>query len=145
MFLRSTGAFIFLAAGLVCGCSEPPRGGPRLQTSPVTGVIQVDGQAAELVEITCQAEGENAALKYPLSTMTDKDGKFALTTYQSGDGLPEGVYLLSFKWQEPGIVPKDKFNGAYADPKKSGHKLTVVKGQKNELGVLDLSSKGPSQ
>jgi hypothetical protein len=128
---------------LITGCSQPPRGGPREKTYPVTGVVVVDGEPTEMVEVVCHPDGESSKIKYDVSTMTDKDGQFSLTTYQSGDGLPEGTYILTFKWMEPGFVPKDKFKGAYADPTKSTQKVTVVTGQKNDLGEIELSSKGP--
>ncbi|WP_010588446.1 hypothetical protein [Schlesneria paludicola] len=136
---------MLLVTGLLIGCHQPPTGGPRLPTSPVTGIVFVDGNPAEMVEVTCQSDGESSAIKYPLTTTTDKDGKFSLTTYQTGDGLPEGTYVLAFKWLEPSLVPVDKFKGAYADLKKSTFKVTVIKGQKCDAGTIELSSKGPGK
>lgn len=125
-----------------CSSGELP-GGPRLETTPVTGIVHVDGNPAELVEVECHPAPDSTGIKYPISTTTDKDGIFTLTTYESSDGLPEGTYTLSFKWLEPALVPKDKFKGAYANPQKSQHKITVVKGQETVIGVIELSSKGP--
>ena len=134
---------VLVSVGLfLVGCSsgELP-GGPRFETSPVTGTIQIDGVPAELVEVECHPAPDSTAIKYPISTMTDKDGIFTLTTYESSDGLPEGTYTLSFKWLEPGLVPRDKLKGAFSDPRKSEHKITVVKGQETEIGIIALSSK----
>ena len=136
---------VVIVVGLLVGCHQPPQGGPRLPTSPVTGVVLIDGNPVEMVEVTCQADGDSAAIKYPLSTMTNKEGKFALTTYTSGDGLAEGTYVLTFKWLELSLAPVDKFKGAYADVKKSKHKITVEKGKKCDAGTIELSSKGPGK
>lgn len=134
---------VLLMALAVSGCSQGPRGGPRLHTSPVIGVVHVDGQPAEMVEVSCHPEGETSKIKYAVSATTDKDGKFKLGTYQGGDGLPEGVYKLTFQWIEVGLASKDKLKGAYADPKKSEWKAMVAgnKGEVVDLGVIDLKSK----
>lgn len=132
-----------LVVTAITGCSEELPGGPRFKTQPTRGIVKVDGQPAELVEVNCHPAADSRNVKYTLSTMTDKDGKFELTTYTSSDGLPEGTYTLSFKWIEPGFVPKDKFKGAYADPKKSKFQVTVEDGKESDLGVIELSSKGP--
>jgi len=134
---------VLLAAIVFSGCSKPQRGGPRLTTSPVFGIVQVDGQATEMVEVNCHPEGDTSKIKYTVTSMTDKDGKFTLGTYEGGDGLPEGIYTLSFKWIETGFAPKDKFRGAYADPAKSEHKVTIKgdKGEKIDLGIIELKSK----
>jgi 5-hydroxyisourate hydrolase-like protein (transthyretin family) len=129
---------------LVAGCSQELPGGPRFETYPTRGVVRVDGQPAELVEVSCHPAADSKNVKYTLSSMTDKDGKFELTTYTSSDGLPEGTYKLSFRWIEPSFVPKDKFNGAYADPSKSKFQITIENGKESDLGVIELSSKGPS-
>jgi hypothetical protein len=143
MKLLPASVFFFLAGLFLTGCSsgELP-GGPRFETSPVTGTIHIDGVPAELVEVECHPAPDSTGIKYPISTMTDKDGVFTLTTYESSDGLPEGTYTLSFKWLEPGLVPRDKLKGAFSDPKRSQHKITVVKGQETVIGIVELSSKG---
>ncbi len=135
--------FVFVAMLFVVGCSRPQRGGPRLATSPVFGTVNVDGQPTEMVEVNCHPEGDTSKIKYTVTSMTDKAGKFTLGTYEGGDGLPEGTYTLSFKWIETGFAPKDKFKGAYADPAKSEHKITIHggKAEKIDLGVIELKSK----
>ena len=137
--------FAVILLALIVGCREQQRGGPRLETYATTGVVKIDGEPGDLVEVQCHPGPDATGIKYTLSTMTDKDGKFSLTTYESGDGLPEGTYTLTFQWLEPGFVPKDKLKGAYADPKKSTHSIKVVKGQPTDAGVIELSSKGPAK
>lgn len=132
---------VLLIAVSCFGCSQPPRGGPRLSTSPFTGVVNVDGEPAEGVEVTCTPEPGSSQINYPLVATTDSDGQFKFGTYQSGDGLPEGNYILTFAWPELSMVPKDRLNKAYANPGKSDHKVTVVKGEPNDLGEISLSTK----
>ena len=127
---------------LINGCSSgEPQGGPRIATFPVHGTVEVDGVPAELVEVICTPAPDSTGVKYPISSMTDMVGAFTITTYEASDGLPEGTYTLTFKWLEPSLVPIDKFDGAFADPSSSQHKITVVKGQETDIGVIKLSTK----
>ena len=130
-------------AGLFCGCSSPRRDGPRLDTTPVTGVVEVDGEPAESLLVECHPQPGADTIKHPLTGMTDAEGRFSMSMYQAGDGLPEGTYNLVFVWEEMGLPPKDKLKGAYADPKKSKHQITVVTGESNDMGLIELSTKGP--
>jgi hypothetical protein len=131
---------MLLLALLVAGCSEEQRGAPRLKTYPVTGTVLVDGVPAASLTVECHPE-PGAQLKHEVATFTDENGKFSIGTYESKDGLPEGTYALAFIWPEMGIVAKDKLKGAYADYKKSEHKVTVVTGQPNDLGEINLKTK----
>ena len=136
--------FVLVSLLILAGCSEPQRGGPREKTSPVTGTINVDGVAAGFVQVECHPES-GSPIKYALSTLTDEKGIFSLTTYEANDGLPPGTYILTFAWPEPGLAPIDKLKGAYANPKKSKHKITVVDGQDTAIGTIELSTKGPGK
>ena len=86
---RSVSAIIVL---LLAGCSDGPRGDRPFTTHPVTGIVHIDGQPAERVQVDCHPAADSSTVKYMLSTVTDKDGRFSLSTYDSGDGLPEGTY-----------------------------------------------------
>ncbi len=126
---------------IVAGCSKPTRGGLREKTFPLTGLIEVDGTPAEGVEVQCNPDPGNKAVKYPVSATTDKDGRFTVATYQKGDGLPAGKYVMTFSWMEPGLSPKDRLKGAYTDPKKSKHSVTITEGEKTEVEDIALSTK----
>lgn len=128
---------------LLAGCSDAPRGERNFEISPASGVVHVDGEPTPRVKIKCYPEGDSS-LKYPLTTATDETGRFSFSTYESGDGIPAGTYTLTFEWQkEVSLVAVDAFNGAYADPTTSEHKITIVNGQENDLGTIELSSQGP--
>ena len=132
---------LLLSLFLIGGSHSAPQGGPRFRTSPVTGTIQVDGVPAESLQVECHPN-PGQEIKYPVTAMTDTNGKFSLATYEASDGLPSGSYTLVFLWLEPGIGNVDRLKGAYSDPKKSTHKVTVEAGKSMDLGVIDLSTKG---
>lgn len=133
---------ILTLALLPIGCSKA-KGPPRLKTTPVSGIIHVDDQPAVAVTIECHPQSPESPIKYPVMTMTDGTGKFALGMYQAGDGLPEGKYVLVFRWEEVGLAPKDRLKGAYSNPAKSKHEFTV--GDKpQDLGTIQLSTKNPA-
>jgi hypothetical protein len=133
------GALLLLAL-ILAGCSSEQRGGPRMATYPVTGIVTVDGKPAAQLTVECHPE-PGAQLKHEVATLTDDQGKFSIATYEAGDGIPEGSYKLAFIWIEPGIAARDRLKGAYADKKKSTHTVTVVKGQPTDLGTIELTTK----
>jgi len=145
--IRRECALIVLLLSVGCGGNELP-GGPRLETHSVTGVVQIDGTPTENVEVTCYPDADLSGIKYPVVGVTNKEGVFSLTTYNTGDGLPEGTYSLTFKWFEAVMTlapPKDLLKGAYTDLNNSQHKITVVKGKETEVGIIELSSIGPDK
>ena len=139
---------LFLAAtllALVGGCFGS--GNSRIPTYPVTGVVVVDGQPAEAVRITLNnVNGMDPQNPTHSETFSDKDGKFALSTYEQGDGVPEGEYVLTFFWGT--INPfnmqyggPDKLKEKYVDPQSSKFRIKVEKGKPADMGRVELSSK----
>ena len=125
------------------GCKKAPEGEPRVTTSPVSGIVLIDGEPVEMVEVKCHPEPGTSEIKYPLTASTDKDGKFSMTTYEAGDGLPEGTYTLTFQALQMGFVTQDKLRGKFSDPKKSKQtvKSTGVKADVVDLGTIELKTK----
>jgi hypothetical protein len=127
-----------------CGGNEPF----RKPTSPVKGKITVDGkEPGSGIQIACHAVAGFDAVNPSVSTgESNPDGTFVLSTYQTGDGIPAGDYVLLFTWQEFNIMArsysgKDKLNGKYATPETSTIKITVKEGEENDMGVIDLTTK----
>src|SRR5687768_8776191 len=69
------------------------------ETFPVSGQVHVDGRPANKVFATChnvkELDQENV---HRTLALTDETGKLEFSTYQSGDGVPEGEYVLTFEW-----------------------------------------------
>lgn len=127
---------------LCAGCGEP-RGGPRVETSPLTGKVLVDGTPTANVLVACYPESQSEAVKNKLMIKTDEEGVFSMATYEAGDGVPEGVYRLTFECMEGTLLGKqtDRLKGAYVDPNKSKFEVTVKKGETNDLGEINLTTK----
>jgi hypothetical protein len=79
-----------------------------------------------------------------------EDGTVSLTTYQQGDGAPEGEYGVTVVWETKGdpkgglafegggVAASDKLEGRYGNPTAPKIKATVKSGQANDFTfVLD--------
>ncbi len=80
------------------------------------------------------------------SALTGEDGKFEISTYQSGDGLPPGDYVLTFMWGKMNLIAgsyggPDQLEKKYLDPEKSEFKVTVKEGEPVDLGEIKLVTK----
>lgn len=134
---------MILVLGLGCSEEQPF----RKATSPARGTVTVDGLPPGTgIQIQCHPAG-SPDTEHPTvsSTETDPAGKFAISTYQSGDGLPAGEYTLTFTWQEFNVISRsysgeDKLNGRYSDPATSTIKLSVKEGEENDMGVIELTT-----
>jgi hypothetical protein len=136
---------LVIAALVAVSCSKSDPN--RKETFPVTGELYVDGQPAPLVQISMHDKA-GADTNQPTfsSTLSDQDGKFALSTYEEGDGAPPGDYVLTFTWQEFNVLSRgysgpDKLNGKYSDPKKTPFEVKVEKGKPTDLGRIELKTK----
>lgn len=112
----------------------------------MTGEVYVDGAPAAQVVIQCtNVLGLDKEQPTISKAVTDDAGKFEISTYESGDGMPEGDYVLTFTWGDYNAIARsygpDKLKNKYADPDKSEHKFTVVKGEPTDLGRIDLQTK----
>jgi hypothetical protein len=135
---------LFVFALWFSGCGpKPPQGEPRYKTTPVTGIVQIDGQPVAGVIVTFVVEPGTSELARNATAQTDEEGQFAATTYTKDDGLPAGTYALTFKWKEVGFAKgdRDKLKSAYANPKSSQTKVTVEDDVPQDLGIIELSTK----
>lgn len=142
-----------LFAPLLSGCGEKAEPMKRDAVSKVTGTVLIDGKAEPAVAVRlARADGAAGTPGSPQTLMpsafTDAAGKFSIGTYDKGaegDGAPNGKYVLIFQWGTfnllgGGRYEGDKFNGKYADPKKSEFKVEVA-GQPVEVPTIDLDTK----
>jgi hypothetical protein len=127
-----------------CGGSDQPY---RKPTVPVTGQVLVDGQPpSSPIKVMCHDE-KGMDQEHPSVSwcMTGDDGKFALSTYEAGDGVPPGSYVLTFEWGQLNMFSMqyggpDKLKGRYSDPKQSQVRVTAGE-EPVDLGRIELTTK----
>ena len=141
--------FSTIAGSVLTGCSkkEEPF---RKQTSGVSGQVIVDGvpvPAENPMKVDCHnVAGMDQEHPTISSALTREDGKFEISTYESGDGLPAGEYVLTFMWGKMNLIAgtytgPDKLKGKYNNPDKSQFKISVKEGEPVELGEIKLKTK----
>ena len=146
------GTLILALCLWLSACSSPEvRLPPDAQkTTPVKGMITVDGKPGWGVEITLHPKPGTTA---PASAVTkgegDKEGRFTFATYVAADGAPAGEYVLTFKQIDRTTIhilggddgPPDMFRGAFADPARSDHPVTIPDSDEIfDLGTIELTS-----
>ncbi len=146
----STGLLLTASIGFaLTGCSseEQPF---RKETSGLTGQVFVDGTpvpTAKPLKVECHnvagVDQEHPSIS---SALTGEDGKFEISTYESGDGVPEGDYTLTFMWGKMNLISAsyggpDELKGKYSNAKESSFKITVKKGEPAEFGKIELTTK----
>jgi hypothetical protein len=96
--------WIFIVA--LAGCSSS-------RTSPVTGVVTLDGKpvADASVQFVPQGKGRDA------TAQTDKNGEFAMSTFKPRDGMLPGEYKIVIT---PSTGPVDPTQYASSDAAMSG-------------------------
>jgi hypothetical protein len=137
---------------VAAGCSSS-QSKDRLPVFRTTGEIHVGGQPAEGVTVVLiPAEGSEAAgKKLSPSAVTEVDGTYQISTYDQGDGAPEGEYRITLKrYVDPssgkngppeGFMPEvDRWNGKYSKPDKSPWKASITQGD-NVLDTIDVDER----
>jgi hypothetical protein len=107
--------FGFLALTACCylvGCN-----GSNPSTSPVSGVVTLDGKAVEGASVVFNPV--DPALR-PAMGITDAQGKYVLGTFKADDGAMPGQYKVTVTkyWSEAGDSPYDKPAEPEAKPAK---------------------------
>lgn len=138
------GCMLFACVALLPGCSGDDRNWK--ETIPVTGLVLVDDKPAEGVMLTFHPDGGwDTAQPTETKAMSDKEGKFAASTYEIADGAPKGNYTLTIEWPTLNKISMtfdgDALGGKYSKPAKSEYKLEVISGQSVDLGTLKLQGK----
>lgn len=113
---------------VLVGLSMTSCGGKKefLDVFPVTGRINVNGEpAAEcMITLTRTFEMDHPRRVWPYG-LTDENGVFKITSYNAGDGAPEGEYIVTIEWKErSGLLNNnfdgmDRLDGAYANVEKN--------------------------
>lgn len=128
------------AAAAVIGCGgdvAPPR------AYPVSGTVLVKGKAIAGVKVSFHAQFKMGAYNFTPFGVTDKEGRFTVTTRTANDGAPPGDYHLTFEKFQAGSdkngqdIDIDVWKGKYGDPAR-GEKVTIASGD-NVLGPFQLN------
>lgn len=145
-FMPFRAALLALAVGTavaVSGC-----GNDKMSTRPVTGTVLVNKKpAAGAMVIFCPTSGSEELMKMRPFGVVGADGKFELTSFDKGDGLPEGDYKVLVRWpasssgnQVDGTVSMtgpDRLRGKYMNLEKTP--LSVkVESSTSELPPFEL-------
>lgn len=136
-------AALLLSVLTAAGCSETPTG--RVPVHKTSGVITVDGRAPEGALIVLHPKSP-AGDAPSASGRVKNDGTFELTTYETGDGAPEGEFVVTLDWRKlekvngefvlgPNLAPK-----AYTRPATSNAVVRVASGM-SVLPKLEIKRK----
>jgi hypothetical protein len=132
-------------APLVLGCSKSNSG--RIPVYPTSGKVTFKGQPVEGAEIalyglTPELAGPGTV---PPVGVTDASGVFYLRSFDPDDGAPAGKFNVTIVWPDAATSGgdsemqqrKDRLQGRYSDPKKSGLTVDVPEGG-GELPPFEL-------
>lgn len=128
-----------LTASLGCGQSGPD----RVAVHPAAGAITVKGQPAHGAFVTLHpTSGAAADVPLPRASV-ERDGSFRVSTFDGGDGAPEGDYVVTVRWYKlvgrgldavagPNVIPPK-----YSQPQSSNLTVRIPAGQ-NQLPPIKL-------
>jgi hypothetical protein len=144
--MRWQAIFVGLIWALAAGCG----GGDsdRIALHPAAGVIRFKGEPLAGAILTFHAVNKPAPsdetpVPVPAATSQD-DGTFVVSTYELGDGLPEGQYQITVSCEDRSKgKPKDDdypelLADRYHNPVTSGLIVKIAPGE-NELEPLELN------
>lgn len=133
-----------LALLLAIGCAQKVDDG--LTKFPVTGTVLVDGKPQAGVRVRFFRYGKPGRTNADTpAAVTDREGRFVLSTNGDGDGAVAGTYKVTFFWKR-GNAPgtPDLLGGRYTKLETSPFEVTVVEGE-NELPPFELEAPNPSE
>ena len=119
---------IVMLAGYVSatvGCSE---GESRLPTHKVTGKVVKNGVGVSNATVIFHSKNPPKDFIKPRA-ISNSEGEFTLTTYESGDGAPVGDYEVTVEqWlnDNPQIGPTNRLPQKFGSPNTSGIKASVA-------------------
>src|SRR5579864_1189008 len=153
-----------LLALLAVGCSGSSSPAARLEkafheanlqrtdVAKFAGTVSVDGQPPGPFTFVMLMDPKNPKAGVH-KALCDQEGKFAFTSYEEGDGVPPGSYVVLFaRFNMGGMLghydPPDLMHNLYNDPDKNGvmpeFQVTVAPGGKTDYSFsLTLSGKDP--
>lgn len=128
-----------LAAILGCGEAKPD----RVAVYPASGKVTLKGQPTHGAQIILHPKSVLGEDVPSPRGHVDKDGHFQLSTFDGGDGAPEGEYIVTLRWYKlvkqgadvvagPNVIP-----AKFTKPESSNITVRIAAGQ-NELPPIKL-------
>lgn len=113
---------------------------------PVHGQVFTDNNKAPVGALVVFHPVDTSDPEFPKPLgRVDQTGAFTLTTYEEGDGAPEGEYVVTIRWRARSASPfaanregEDRLHGRYSDPKESNLRFKIEKRAKNVLPAIRL-------
>lgn len=141
------------AVTIACFCQAACSGHKRpvvtdkVPLAHVRGTVLVDGVPTAGVQIQYVPLGNIAETRERYLNrfflQSGDGGKFSLSTYVNGDGIPYGDYALEFKWLEQRLSGEvDRLAGVYSDSAAPFLTIHVQKNQDLDLGEIHLTTVG---
>lgn len=117
---------LFFPLGWQIGCR---RGEVRVPTFAASGrLLSADDQP--LAHALVVLHPVDATLKAPKPrATTDGEGNFQLTTYETGDGAPQGEFIVTVEqWlrDDPNEAPKNRLPSAFSRPDSSKIRIAIT-------------------
>lgn len=146
---------LLLFACANCGCGQAKI--DQVPVFPVQGTLLVGGKPAVGAMLTLHPARDAASTSLRSMAIAGEDGQFAFTTYLSGDGAPQGDFVLTAYWPdrrqptndpdgESEQLPPDLLHGRFSSPSRSPLRVQVEDGP-NLLSPVDLDDRsiGPAE
>jgi hypothetical protein len=140
-------SFLFLCGvTLLSGCGSGQEfdndalkqmaGGELKERVAISGKVMIDGQPA--VGVNVYAYTKESGMKPAYECRTRVEGEYCWSTHESCDGIQPGSYQLAFAHipkEGRGSEGKDRLNGKYRNPTKTGITLEVKGGGEPQVDV----------
>ena len=139
--LLSSSLIAIFALGAVTGCNT--KSGPeRVPTFPVSGTISFQGKPIPGAFVALHPKTTQENVPSPRANV-GADGSLKITTYDGGDGAPEGEYVVTVEWYKPIKNGADVISGPNVIPKKYASAQTSditikVAAQENTIPPIKL-------
>jgi len=104
---RISNAFLLLALLGVVGCRKSDDRKPAFAVSG-TAIYKGEPMAGAMISFHPHGDTDPRALR--AQATADREGRFQMTTYATGDGVPAGEYAVTIYW------PAKRTKGKVADP-----------------------------
>ena len=139
--LSAASVLAVMIGALLVGCG---RSGPaRIATHPTKGAVTYQGTPVGGAFLALHPKGASHENAPTPTAIVQPDGTFALTTYDAGDGVPAGEYVVTLQWRKatksggefvpgPNLLP-----AKYSRPETSDIVVRIAAGQ-NELAPIAL-------